>query len=172
MQVLESDPPYAPRQTQEKGAILFKICNDPEAQASESVGGAVRIFPLLEPQFPVCINSAWQRTLPPPLLPAHCQVQGPVPEKATTVPIAQSPTVGVETCGDCSPQTPFSGGDEYFIAWHFADEPPSEPKQAHVSTPCELVESTMGVPELHKFKIGPASKIAVPLAAPQVPTIF
>jgi hypothetical protein len=112
---------------------------------------------------------AAQEALAPPLLPKHCQDQGPLPLTKLAAPTLHKLLTGaVSTVLPLAlPHTPLTGvGLFWMLALQNASEPLLLPKHFHDQGPLPLTK--VAVPTLHKLLLGPLENVP-PLEAPQTP---
>jgi len=162
-------PPLLPAQDQFHGPLPLTAEAVPIVQ-SPVLGAVLTALPLAVPQEPFTAEEATeaeQLAVVPPLLPAQDQFHGPLPVTVETVPVVQSPVVGLVLTALplAVPHEPFTAATE---AEQLAVVPPLLPAQDQFHGPLPVTPEA--VPTLQSPVVG-ALLTAVPLAVPHEPFI-
>ena len=160
-------PPLLPAQDQFHGPLPVTVEAVPIVQ-SPVLGAVLTAVPLAVPQEPFTAEEATeaeQLAVVPPLLPAQDQFHGPLPVTVETVPVVQSPVVGLVLTALplAVPHEPFTAATE---AEQLAVVPPLLPAQDQFHGPLPVTPEA--VPTLQSPVVG-ALLTAVPLAVPHEP---
>lgn len=168
-------PPPEPVHIQPQGPVPVTEVAEPVLHRFV-VGVELAATPLAVPHIPLTgelATGAAQELLVPPLVPAHIQFHGPLPDTAEELPALHRLVVGVALTATplAVPHMPLVGEPPELLARGAVQElvvPPFVP--AHIQVHGPLPATDEALPAVHRFAVG-AALAATALADPHMPLV-